>query len=380
MRSAVFLVSIFVSAACRAEECPALVEYGALTTKVTEKFYDRSFRGLDWNARVADYRTHITCGDAKEKVAATVNQLLAELGTSHTGVYVSGDLDYWALQSIYSRSLSDYSVPLSGIWPERYEDNWYAKYVLPGSPADTAKIYPGDQLISVDSKPFDPLGFKEGIASSVVVSSDGKKRRNVKVTPKIESAQQLFLDASEHSQRTIFMSGHRIGYFHLWAGTHEAFLKALENSLAEFEAARVDAFILDLRGGYGGASVDYLTKLKGSAYFASIPKFVLIDDGVRSGKELLAATIKHENLATLIGSKTAGAFLGGSPVRLFDNKYFLYVPVGAWFPPEIGPLEGVGVEPDISVQACRMFCGGTDQQLNRALEAANESLASARHL
>jgi carboxyl-terminal processing protease len=160
----------------------------------------------------------------------------------------------------------------------------------------------------------------------------------------------------------------RVGYFHLW-GARDGVLSALEESLAGFERARVDALILDFRGGYGGTSLDYLRALLASEYLMSIPKFILVDDGVRSGKEMLAAIIKRDKLGTLVGTRTAGAFLGATAARFFDDKYFLLLAAfGA--PDGLPPVEGVGVSPDVEVPACRRYCAGLDAQLMKALDLA----------
>lgn len=89
----------------------------------------------------------------------------------------------------------------------------------------------------------------------------------------------------------------------------------------------------------------------------------------------MAATIKHEHLATLVGSRTAGAFLGGSPVRLFNNKYLVEVAIGHFVPPGIGEIEGVGVQPDVVVPPCLRFCRGNDPQLRAAMQLIQRHLA-----
>jgi hypothetical protein len=113
-----------------AEPCQTLREYDGITAIVTEQFYDRTFRGIDWPARVAHYRERVSCGDSESALAAQINTLLAELHASHTGLYTKNDLDYWALQSIFSAKTDTFPVPLSGIWPKRIGQAQYAAYVL----------------------------------------------------------------------------------------------------------------------------------------------------------------------------------------------------------------------------------------------------------
>lgn len=348
--------------------CPAKSQYDSVLAVVTDKFYDRTFRGLDWPIRIASYRERLGCFASASKVAAQANQAISGLHASHTAVYTRADLDYWALKSIFSQRLDAYQVPLSGIWPRRQGTRWYARYVLPGSPAAQAGVQTGDELVSLDGKPFDPLAFKADKPVRLKISVDGRNRRGLQIVAVTQSVQQSFLDAANTDERIVSHAGKRIGYFHLWAGTNKAFLDSLNTALNRFEQERVDAVLLDLRGGYGGASLDYRVHLRDSAYLSSLPNVALIDEGVRSGKEWLAGMLRHERLATLVGSRTAGAFLGGMANNVLGDEYFVYVAGGEFIPPELGPIEGRGIDPDILVPPCLKFCGGADPQLQAALD------------
>lgn len=252
-----------------AQQCAVLDTYDQITAAVTARFYDRSFKGLDWNQRVAFYRAGLSCSHTDQQFAASINKLLGELQVSHTVLYTRDDLEYWALQSIFSRNTSDYPVAFSGIWAERDAGSWYAKYVLPGSPAAQAGVLQGDVLLRLNGAGFQPVAFSANTANQLTISSDGKKHRTVSLSARQASVQQAFLTASQESQKIVLRSGKRVGYFHLWSGTHELFLKAFNAALADFETQKIDALILDLRGGFGGASLDYLARLKESAYLAA---------------------------------------------------------------------------------------------------------------
>lgn len=350
-----------------AHACQALREYDALASTVTREFYDRTFRRLDWNARVLRYRARVRCGFDASDVASTVNALLSVLHASHTAVYTAKDLEYWALESLFSQSMDAFETNVSGILPERRGGEWYARYVLPGSPADVAGVTAGDELVGLNGGDFDPLGFSAQSPSQLIVSPDGHRRRTIRLTAVHESMRKALLDATERSARILPVGERRVGYFHLWAAMGAPFLQATSSALSHFEDQRIDALVLDFRGGYGGADLRYLTRLRTSGYLARIPKYVLIDDGVRSGKEWVAAVARRDGIATLVGSRTAGAFLGGLANHLFNDKYFLYVAGREFVPPGIGPLEGIGVQPDVAVKPCPRFCRGSDPQLSAAL-------------
>lgn len=373
------LCALFATNVAHADEpCEAKREYDGIMAMVTEQFYDKTFRGLDWGTRVAAYRNQVACGDTEVAIATQINALLATLHASHTGLYTRQDLEYWALNSVFSNGLDKSPLAFSGIWPTKRGQAWYAAYVLEDSPAAKAGVRAGDLLVSLDGGAFEPLGFRAETESVLVISSDGHTQRTVRLMPVFESVQSAFVRASIASEREIPVEGKRVGYFHLWSGTNMKFREALEAALATLEERKVDALILDLRGGFGGSGPEYLAKLKGSAHFEKVPKYFLIDDGVRSGKEWVSAMVRQQKLGTLVGSTTAGMFLGGQANRPFDGKYFLYVAVGAFTPEGIPPIEGIGVPPDVAVPACRVFCAGEDAQLAKALELFRMSAMSAK--
>jgi carboxyl-terminal processing protease len=200
------------------------------------------------------------------------------------------------------------------------------------------------------------------------VSSDGSARRDVRLTPVTASLQQFLLDASVQSRTLLDANGKQVGYFHLWSGTHPAFKDAFAAALRAFEQARVEVLLIDLRGGFGGAGPEYLDALQTSAWLRSRPTYVLVDDGVRSGKEWIASLLKQQPQVTMVGSRTAGAFLGGAPFVFAKGNYVMLLAVRAFQPPGIEPIEGIGVEPDVQVAPCRQYCANRDPQLEHALE------------
>jgi carboxyl-terminal processing protease len=351
-----------------ADGCARLHEYDEISAVVTARFYDRTFRGLAWPSRVEHYRAEVDCGKDERHLAGVVNRLLAELRASHTGLYTKDDLEYWAFQSVFSMGMEKYPVDFSGIWPERRDNAWYAKYVVPGTPAAAAGVNAGDLLLALDGQPFRTFGFSAQHPSILTISPDGRAQRDVKIQAVSGSMQTFLLDATRSSISIMDIEGRKVGYVHLWSGTHVRFLETLNAALGGFDQLRVDAVIVDLRGGFGGAGTEYLAQIKLSTHLMSVPKYFLTDDGTRSGKEWVAATIKTQRIGTLVGSRTAGAFLGGSPFRFADERYLLLLAVSTFTPPGIGRIEGIGVKPDVTVAPCRTFCGGRDPQLEKVFE------------
>jgi carboxyl-terminal processing protease len=249
------------------------------------------------------------------------------------------------------------------------------RYVLDGSPASASGIVPGDEIVSVDGKPYvGQLSFAGTAGRTVTLTV----RRNstelhIKIKPKLEDTYSCYVKAIEKSVRITKTPEGVIGYVHLWTGgegAHEMFENLLGGKLQS-----TDGLILDLRDGYGAnffTDLDYfyrpptgyppttMTWRSGrrdkTVVFYDKPVVALINGGVRSGKELVAFSLKQTRRAKLVGERTAGAVVAG---KLFpiDSRTYLYLAVAAGSVGGVN-LEGRGVDPDIVVAA---GCTKTDK-------------------
>ena len=363
------LISFFASSAFAANpDCRARTDFDNIIKVITEKFYDKNFKGIDWQARVKSYRQNVLCSFDDDKVATTVNDLLKELNTSHTALYTPRDLKYWGLNSIFSGGLFQYKISFSGIWPVQIGQQTFVKFVLDDSAAAIAGVKTGDELLAIGNVRFSSLGFRKGESSELEFASTSEKKKRVKIRPATLSLQSHFLEATKKSKAILRVENKKIGYLHLWCGTHEAFLQTLNSTLKEFETSAIAGLIIDLRDGFGGASPEYLNEISENPFYKKIPLVFLINEGVTSGKEWLAAIVKAKKIGTLVGIKTAGAFMAGAAFNLLSDRYLLYLAVREFNPPDIPRIEGIGVEPDIEVPACARFCKGKDPQFDKALE------------
>ncbi|MGQ9424367.1 S41 family peptidase [Gilvimarinus sp. F26214L] len=99
--------------------------------------------------------------------------------------------------------------------------------------------------------------------------------------------------------------------------------------------------------------------------YYSGPLVVLINGGVRSGKEALAYQFKKTARATLVGTTTAGAFVGGlGGFANEDRGLILYLAVFGMFLDD-REIEGKGISPDIEVAPDHGH--HDDPQLERAI-------------
>lgn len=349
--------------------CAPKRDFDLLVNVVEKNFYDKSLKGLDWTERAAYYRQQVECGASDESIAVVVNSLLAELKTSHTGLYTPHDLKYWSLKSIFSRGFEKFKVPFSGIWPVKIGDEWFVQYILDESPAAQAGVQVGEKIISLNGKPYQGQILSAKKESDWEVSADGASQRVVKIKQSgLFSMQAHFLKAMQNSKKIIRVDKNTVGYIHLWSGTHDRFLSELDKSLRAFKKQKVDGLIIDLRGGFGGAHPEYLKLLTSDTFLKKLPKVFLIDEGVASGKEWVAAIVKRDKIGKLIGSRTAGAFIAGAPFDdILGNRFFLYLAVQEFKPADIPVIEGVGVSPDVDVPSCNRYCQGRDLQMEAAL-------------
>ena len=351
--------------------CQPLTDTSVILSVVTEQFYDRRFNGLNWGQEVANTVESVACDDSPAAVAARINQLLARLEASHTAVYSQQDLDYWGLNSLfYFDGLDGYTLPFPGVWATRHDNGWFASYVLDGSAAGQAGVSAGDELISLNGEAFAPTTFVAG-DNQLEISSDGIGRQTITVTAPVQSVMNAFVEASLASAKTLSVGSSQgeksVGYYRIWAA-RDQIQRDFQSALDRFTVQEVDALIVDLRGGLGGTSEEYLAPVRFMQVQRPVPVYFLIDDTVRSGKELLAGVVRRDNLGTLVGSTTAGYYLAGRMNRVLDDRYFLYVAVSEFPTPGTGEIEGVGVAPDVEVTPCREHCSGQDLILERALQ------------
>ena len=145
--------------------------------------------------------------------------------------------------------------------------------------------------------------------------------------------------------------------------------------------SKCDALIFDLRDGWGGADINSLnlfrkpiaivksTDRDGVIFpYSGVwgkPVNLLINDRSASGKELFTYGFKKLGLGTVIGEKTAGAVVAGSPYILSSGDV-LYLAVRD-VEVDDKRLEGIGVQPDLIIERPFIF-EANDPQIEKALE------------
>ena len=346
---------------------------------VKKNFYDQTFRGLPWDTLVTEKREKISTHTTDQKLSETINGLLSLLQASHTAFLTSEDQEYYALKSVFANQLDGFPYCTIGAWFERKDGAWFVRSVFSESPADKAGILSGDEVISINDQPIEPVqSFDCETRKSYKIKvkhTRGGQSFEFTISPQIFAPQRALLNSTISSRRVFNFSGKRIGYFHLWSGTHDSFKEELA-SAAKFFEENSDSLILDLRDGLGGAHPGYLNPFFNHDEEGNpIPKqytkplIVLINEGVRSGKEWIASLLKTSHRGILVGSRTRGYFLAGKLFDILPSRFALYLAVAEFKPGGID-LEGKGVSPDIEVPFDFRYANGADPQLQGAIKEA----------
>jgi carboxyl-terminal processing protease len=392
---------------------------------VRKNLYSSELANNVWPKALADHKATILSSKTIIELARNINQVIAELRSSHCQFITINDENYYFLHSLFSLgggSVKNHKTVFTGMVTGGVNCAWnQVRYVLDGSPAKEAGIKPGDLITKVNGDvyvgeinflpfaqkvpTFDPYASKcsatessnnktktAGITIDVCLNRSGEEK-TLKVKPLLCDFYTMYVWALEKSVLQWTTSNLKLGYLHYWAGgrgSHLALERVMNRGLCD-----VDGLVLDLRDGYGANSLEDLDffyrpkvgypifsmknrkgQTESQRLYYDKPLAALINGGARSGKELLAYSLKRSGRATLVGERTAGAVLAG---RLYpiDERTSLYLAVSDGFIEGIR-LEGNGVKPDLEVLAGCSESGRT-KQLDEAKKVLDQTIRNSKN-
>lgn len=369
---------------------------------VRDHFYDPTLRGLDWSAVGEHYRPLALAATSAEARSAVLNRLLAELAASHTRHYTPSEPAYYQLLDIFAGSLrrdvrrlfpdGQVTYPGIGIFTRQLGDKTFVSGVLAGLPGAQSGLLVGDELLSADGAPYHPVqAFAGKVGQKVTLhirrTLDGSPQE-VSVVPQQLKPNEAFLQAMQESARLINANGIKVGYIHVWSYAGGQYQRLLERTLALGSLQEADALIVDLRDGWGGAQAHYLDLFSGRSPTLTMvdrdgdtsvsnvkwrkPVVLLVNDGTRSGKEILTYGFKKYGLGEVVGTRTAGAVLAGRAFLLSDGSLLLLAVSDVFVDGQ--RLEGSGVTPTVDVPFALEYAGGKDPQLERAIELLSRAV------
>ena len=273
---------------------------------------------------------------------------------------------------------------------------------LDGSPALNAGVRPGDRILKIEGKDTEGISLNEAVAQirgqagtfvALTIQRDDKEPQEVKIKRGVITVSSVTW--KDMGEGTVYMKVSRFG-----GDTNKEWDKAV--SEINVKVDELDALIVDLRGNPGGylESAVYLAgefyknkpvlyretalgdqlemKTNRNGFFNQIPSvFVLIDGGSASASEILAAALKAEINATLIGEKSFGKGTIQDAENFKDGSG-LHITIEKWLTPEKvwvhkkSDVEG-GIQPDITVEMTdEDIKAELDKQLDKAVELAKQ--------
>ena len=286
-------------------------------------------------------------------------------------------------------------------------DGLLVVHVIPGSPAERSGLKAGDHVVGVGGRPIGGMSVDEAahllqgpegsLVTLAILRGPGParavtvRRAHVEV-PSVEQAR--FVDPAA-------------GVAALEISSFQKNTAAdLEATLRRLDAAGMRALIVDLRGNPGGllsAAVDVadvflerglVVATRGRSpeedfnYSAGrpgtwqMPLVVLIDGDSASSSEIFAGAIRDHGRGTIVGARSygKGSIQGIFPLQ--NAGVGMRLTTAKFYSPRGLPFSGVGVSPDVPVQAAaRPTADGSlvppagDPALDAATEVARRALA-----
>ena len=354
---------------------------------ISTRYYNRVGRKEEMEKLFAKYSKPASEAKSKTEFSDTVNAMIHDFGDSHFHFLTTEDQGYYTFKSLMDSNLPD--APHVGAWFKKTSDGYTVQMVLNGMPAETADIRKGDLIVSVDNKPFSPIGSLRELIGKKTKITIKRKGQTLEKEVDVRGAKgmNLFLEATRNSIKVIEYEGKKIGYIHLWTMANDEFRNALSSAVYG-RLKDTDGFILDIRDGFGGRPEGFgdpffrpesnlewkFSPSSGNKQLFGYgrPLVVLINEGSRSAKEVFSHIIKKSKRGVLVGTTTAGHVLGTTPISLEDWA-MIEIPIVDVIADGVR-LEGKGVSPDIEVKP-EYDENGKDLQLAKALEVVFGQIA-----
>jgi len=133
-----------------------------------------------------------------------------------------------------------------------------------------------------------------------------------------------------------------------------------------------DGVVLYQQAGSAASSERKAFRTTGSAQAPDVPLVVLVDGGSASAAEIVAAALRDNQRALLVGQKTFGKGTVQEQHTLSDSSQ-LRVTVAQWLTPGGSAIQGQGLLPDVEVAPVE----GRDAVLEAGIGVLDRSLPRA---
>ena len=263
-----FLLFLFATSSLPGQSQPTedfQLLYQQICDTVARHFYDQSVISTKFEAIRKQYEKDLEQLPDRYAFGKRINEMLAELQTSHTHWYQPGEPEYYQLADIFSAVPSIHALFATdtirylslGIYLKEIEEKLFVAGILAGGPAEKAGLMVGDQIVKINgASHFLPnlldLEAEKEILVHYQRNANDAALRECTVMPEWINPRTEFLRAQEGSIRIIEKEGKKIGYIHIWSYAGQAYHDAFVDAIAWGPLMEADALIWDLRDGWGG--------------------------------------------------------------------------------------------------------------------------------
>jgi len=275
---------------------------------------------------------------------------------------------------VYENFMQSLSDSLEGIGATlNIDEDGVLEIIAPlnGSPAQAAGIKAGDKILAIDGKITKNFSISESVnkirgdAGTVVTLSilRGSELMDIEITRAKITIPYVEYEVSSKDIATVTINSFGDGV-----------VEGFQEFVDEVDTTKLKGLVIDLRNNPGGfvdhavniadffleegdvilqtqnAAGDIVkTEATGEATLAGLKTVILINSGSASAAEILAAALRENDQATLIGQQSFGkgtvqqiqAYIDGSSLKLSMAK---------WLTPNGTTIHHIGLTPDIEVE------------------------------
>ncbi|MEP6718366.1 MAG: S41 family peptidase [bacterium] len=345
---------------------------------INDRYYDRAFRGLDWEAQRIAFRDLAAQADSGQELYAVLRRLVGALNDSHTRIYSPEEKSDWWQPRFVSIGLGIKEIDGLATVVKVEHDSAPAR----------AGIRPGDLIDSVDGQPVASI---VKLRTTIAASTAAQRARVFAGIFDGLVGTSLDLKWKDKQGRERYGSFHRYWQqreFGLAVNREngnvvidvDAFTKPIADSFAREVKAKLKGahgVIIDLRNNGGGdaeamaemassflgagVSLGEFTDRYGAgftvttSFFAAepfafkVPVVVLTSERTASAAEIFVAALKKANRATIAGTQTCGCVLAIRARHNLPDGGVLDVSELDYKTSTGERLEGNGIQPDRTV-------------------------------
>jgi carboxyl-terminal processing protease len=279
-----------------------------------------------------------------------------------------------------------------GAWVDTTADYLTIISPIPGSPAESVGIEPGDKIIAIDGEDMTGIDAELvrqrvlGPAGSTVVLTVAREGESEPLDFTITREEIVIKSATGE------MLEDNIGYVQITTFGNNT-TSELRATLEDLMAQNPDGLVIDLRyngGGYLQTSVEVASEFIGDGVIlyeqygdgerttyraqrngqaTEIPLVVLVNEGTASASEIVAGAIQDYGRGQLVGVTSYGKGSVQNWVPLSNDQGAVRVTIAKWLTPDERTIQGTGLTPDFEVEITdEDRQAGQDPQLDKAIE------------